>query len=646
MEASDAAAVSDKVDITCATHKGKQFSYCRSCKLVVCEDCSSRHVERKHDVRDAATIANECRTKIQTYRGEAVNQTKEEIVRLSNLQDDVQAAANKSIAELISALDKFVVSIREKALEHKRELEGAIAGLIESLSREALCSEYDSDLALAEKVLKQGAEQEELRQLRKAKTKEKYNVKKKTIEALLHGKETIVQRQETFLRNCRDTVDMLLLWERYSAGHLSVFHQQKMLEIQECDEALIMRGQLIGEKLRTNTELMAGNRALVLEKCELNERIEALRTREAGLRSKVAALEIHCNEVLPKVHILEQTVKDRREEISNLNGVIKVREEALKKPLAYAFPSLVPHAAQGPGTSGLVSFQHEQILLQSKLIFIYEPKTAFMNVYHLEMKKSFSISAADLNIVPGHDSVQVKNDLYVTGGYDPKSKQYEKAAFVISMVNTETLTREHKAEMQLAKSQHKLVLLDTDTIYSLGGRSKDKKQIGFCEKYSISADQWVKAPAMNESKVDVAATSFNGCEIYVFGGSKGYPTNTIEQLKTKSDDAWRIVKLASNGGWSGRNNAGCFQVSPNEVLIFGGSDTSAASSDDSFVYNVAQKVISKSSRRLGKKEQFAMCSPVRYGGMMHVVGFFEKDIHVYSMEKQTWAMIDSKIWQA
>ncbi len=638
MKPHDAPATDSKAIITCDTHKGKSLSYCVNCRKVLCENCVIPHTSNAHEIRSPTRLAEDCKANILVHKLEASKKIGAGILRLRKAQDDVQTAADRAVADLKTGLEEFAGRTKREALDRNREIESAVADIITELQKESLCAEYNPELDLAERVLREGhAEMEEMRRLRKADINERCNVKRLTIDSLLRNADNAVNvRLEGFVRDCRDTVDMLRLWEKYSTSRLSGLRQDRMLEVCELDQALTLKTQIAADRQRACAELTSENKTLAEEKAELHRKVEMLRVQSAELTNKVRVLQEQCSSIMPKVNMLEQMARDRREEIGNLEAVLRARRDALdelqRKPVVVTTPQT------------MTGFEQQQLLLQSKQVFTYEPKNGIMSVYHIELGRTFSVSAGDFNIVPNHDSVQVKNDLYITGGFDVRTMKFTGATFVLSMSAPDTFTREYKADMLLAKSQHKLVLLDTDTIYCLGGKCKEKKLLNYCERYSISADKWAKSPPLNESKIGIAATTFNGTDIYVFGGFKGSFTNSVEHLHAKPEEKWKVIKLSSSGGWIGRSDSGCFQTGPTELLLFGGSDMSSGSTNDCFVYDVEKRTMTKTAGKLGKKEWFAMRSPVRYGGLVYVVGYYERDIHVYSTEKRVWSMIDGRVW--
>jgi hypothetical protein len=288
--------------------------------------------------------------------------------------------------------------------------------------------------------------------------------------------------------------------------------------------------------------------------------------------------------------------------------------------------------------------QQEQLMLQSKFVHCFDPKTNVIYIYHIEASKIFRLSAKDSHIATNHDSVQIKNQICLSGGFDATAIQFVKATYMIEVVNNEVIEKSQRANMNVAKSQHKLVALTTNIVYSLGGKNQEEKCLNVCERFDIAANKWTRTANMNERKFYVSAASLNCVSLYVFGGYNGAAVNTIEELHPNVEDRWKILKLASATGWTPRDETASFQRSENEILVFGGIDTSGGCTDEVYSLDVKARTLTRCEHSLAKREWFTIRSTSRCNDLVYIFGYFTKDLHVYSLSARSWSLIPEAQW--
>ena len=186
--------------------------------------------------------------------------------------------------------------------------------------------------------------------------------------------------------------------------------------------------------------------------------------------------------------------------------------------------------------------------------------------------------------------------------------------------------------------------LTTNIVYSLGGKNQEDKCLNVCERFDVSANHWTRTANLNERKFYVSAAALSCAALYVFGGYNGTPVNTIEELRPAVEDRWRIVKLATAAGWTPRDETACIQKSENEILVFGGIDTTGGCTDEVYSLDVKARTLTRCEKSLGKREWFTMRSPVRYLDSIYIFGYFVKDIHIYSLTTHTWSVMPEAHW--
>lgn len=188
--------------------------------------------------------------------------------------------------------------------------------------------------------------------------------------------------------------------------------------------------------------------------------------------------------------------------------------------------------------------------------------------------------------------------------------------------------------------------LDTNTIFSIGGKSQQEKYINFCEEYNIKEDQWHPAASLNEKKQNISAAAFDCSIIFAFGGYNGHRLGTIEIYRPFVEYKWKIIKLSHNDGWSPRDQIGCIQISCTAIILFGGMDSANNLLDDTLIFNTMDISISKSNSKLKKKEIFCVRSIIRQENSICVFGFALPELHLFDIEQNLWKVMEEHEWKA
>ena len=196
-----------------------------------------------------------------------------------------------------------------------------------------------------------------------------------------------------------------------------------------------------------------------------------------------------------------------------------------------------------------------------------------------------------------------------------------------------------KANMNIPKSQHKLVALNDNIIYSLVGQNKKEKYLNICEIYNVTNDTWTLGPPLLKPRFFISAAVFNYEIIYAFGGFNTTALKNIEVLRPDKDKAWINIKV-EHPDWKPKDESASIQISSKEILIFGGIDSSSGATDEAFIYEPEGNKISKLTNNLKKKEWFAMRSPIKYKGKIYIIGYYTNSLHIYDISNKNWDMID------
>jgi hypothetical protein len=205
-----------------------------------------------------------------------------------------------------------------------------------------------------------------------------------------------------------------------------------------------------------------------------------------------------------------------------------------------------------------------------------------------------------------------------------------------------------KIPMLKGKSDHAFIAISENTLYTLGGLGK-RGITDFCERYSAVDRKWVPVAKLTQPRKWLTACSFNRNFIYTFGGVRdtdfvdSASSPIVEKLNVEYDThGW--VSIAIQGkGWTPLRNAGAFQISKNEILIFGGD---YPEKNKTFILNVDTKAM-KPGKKMKKEEVFFCKTPALYFDSMYIIGHMYCDIHEFEISKKNWNnLIHFATWSA
>jgi len=642
MDKSSTSATEDSEISACVNHKGTKYYYCKTCQLYLCDDCYPSHNDKKHEIKDAVSLATKCKEKLAKHKEELNGQIKAGLSWMQKYYNETQSSAEKSLNDLEIASQAFIKNIMKDARDRKSQIISEVQKSLKSLedlnNNSNLQNGFENEFEILEKILS-SKDESLIITIKKSDLDQKAKMQKTFINNLLQNTNKTKEKLNGFIRDCRETIEIFDVWENNSVAKLTSVYESKLNEIKEREDQLYEKSQQLYRQLLQNSDSILENNILFSEKTDIKSKIDQNKTKNTELNIEIDKAIQKNNELEHRINILSQTIKEKTNDLQNIETAIKLRQDFLTNL------SKKEHT----NSTVQVKLAESNLLQQASVIYIFDQKLFGIFVYHIEMKKTAIIKgAADFGVASNHDSVQIKNDLYISGGFDTSKVQFSKAMIKLVFIDLDNIKPEQKQEMLIAKSQHKLVMLNPTTIYCLGGKSKEKKFLNHCEKYDITENKWEKAPPLKEEKLNISATALNEIFIYAFGGFNGNYSTSIEVLNTqKLTDGWKIVKLEKASGWVGKDEAGCFQISGTELMIFGGINGSEGCTEDVFVFNTEKRTIVKHAKKLCKKDWFTMRTPIRlYGGSaICIAGYFLNDLHFYDTAKMTWSVVEQKEWR-
>jgi hypothetical protein len=249
------------------------------------------------------------------------------------------------------------------------------------------------------------------------------------------------------------------------------------------------------------------------------------------------------------------------------------------------------------------------------------------------------------------DSVQIKNKIYFTGGGLPptggKGEQFFQRAVCLTIAPDMDSTKEDLPNMNVSRANHTIAALTPTLLYVVGG-CNTKAEIPSCEEYSIDKKKWREVAYLNEKKMWVSVCTFNSRYLYAFGGStnlKPKESELIESLDTTDPAAKYWTKVVLKEGkelWKRSFFAGCMQISPDLIIIFGGL-VNKAEVNTSLFFNAKTSKMIKGPDLL-KADAFYRTKPGLSGNELMVVGSCEGDLHTFKIAEKKWEIIKKDTW--
>jgi hypothetical protein len=187
-----------------------------------------------------------------------------------------------------------------------------------------------------------------------------------------------------------------------------------------------------------------------------------------------------------------------------------------------------------------------------------------------------------------------------------------------------------------------MALVNDDTLVVIGG----KGQI-FCEKYTISLNNWRKIPILPEERYQGSLLVYlKESNLYLFGGLTNGKFNTsILFLNFRSIGGWDRILLKGNDNLLKRNNILTFLLegAKDDIFICGGETDSNMENDYIVEYNSFNKKLKKQfikSNLINAK--FRNQSIIDFEGRFF--SFVDKEENIYLIDKKKFeiAIIDTK----
>jgi len=334
-----------------------------------------------------------------------------------------------------------------------------------------------------------------------------------------------------------------------------------------------------------------------------------------NLEQKIASLKNSISENnLTK--IAEHCIAEK-EESKQLGDEIKIMAQAAEKEIKIAADTL-SNVFTFTSLSELNKRLDEckdlfHVNSDGNVLYIISNKKIFL--YNLLNKESKIIKTDFLTESEYYGSCIWKNKIYIAGGTNNPGLKMSGVCEVKENLEIEFT---QLADMQEAKCVNTLVMIDSNSVYTIGGYQTAPKS--FCEKYDVKSNTWTKISSLNEPKYNVTAITNAGKYIFCIGGHGCTQGNMIEKYDTEKMSGWEPIScsdMINPCGDSGSYSV-VSQISENDYIILCGSMC--------WSFDLSKRTLKKSSKELPSEKANNQANAILLMGKMYSLTYDSKKL--------------------
>ena len=217
------------------------------------------------------------------------------------------------------------------------------------------------------------------------------------------------------------------------------------------------------------------------------------------------------------------------------------------------------------------------------------------------------------------------NKLFICGG------QYSTRSYIFSEINEQMLPM---SNMKSKRAYHGICNREDKEVFVVGGNSDNDITIKSVELYQVKNNQWKNMPQTNLPKKSPVIILFGSRYLYAL---------TIEE---KQEDEFETLDVIEAKEWTKRKielditpwiRFGCTQISPYEILIFGG-ETKGKKAKSSVIYDL-NKNITKRTEDLPSESYFHSEDLVKGDDRIYALSNDRSRVYCYLIKDEHWSMI-------
>ena len=299
-----------------------------------------------------------------------------------------------------------------------------------------------------------------------------------------------------------------------------------------------------------------------------------------------------------------------------------------------------------------VTIDSEMIKVKEEFRQYYFDKSK-LHIHSVVSGKSETIELPNLKCLPNkYSTIEANKNIFAIGGetLNSEENQLENSKRTFAIDETKADITE-LAQMIFARRGHSLTVIskEKDKEYSnqwiiLATGSKSNDDVSkTTEFYDISKNEWSRGPDLVKSRYLHSSLLIDNRFVYLFWGRdplKDWAISSIERLDIQSaSTCFDEIQFKACPEWRNKDTMGTFQINDSQILIFGGD---MGLNSDSFIYDLNLQTIEFASSIKKGEEFFNSHSVKPDGDKIYITGGIDKDIHVYSISKNKWFMLEKE----
>ncbi len=267
-----------------------------------------------------------------------------------------------------------------------------------------------------------------------------------------------------------------------------------------------------------------------------------------------------------------------------------------------------------------------------QLLYDFNNENSKLLLFDLQKKASQTISLGLDSQIPFHFSAaMLGSKIYFVGGDD---NGYRKDCYAVSYTKK---TVKKLNDLNVERRNHALVALHISRVlYTAGGYNKDKGYLASVEKYVVAEGKWREIAPLPQKREWVSLCQYNSRYIYSFAGSG---QEAVDRLDVNCEEkGWESVTITkASDGWGPRSACASIQISPMEILVFGGCAKKDV--DDVFVFYPETRTFER-RKNMPAPSLFCQMGPVIAGPLVGIMGWRNELVYIYNTVMNEWTTID------
>eukprot|EP00826_Nyctotherus_ovalis_P007533 TRINITY_DN11900_c0_g1_i3.p1 TRINITY_DN11900_c0_g1~~TRINITY_DN11900_c0_g1_i3.p1 ORF type:complete len:386 (-),score=139.20 TRINITY_DN11900_c0_g1_i3:39-1196(-) len=358
----------------CNLHRGGELSYCKTCKAMLCSDCSAAHVKAYHVIRGGAQFAEKLAVRISKYRSSIINTASDKIECLVNYQKELDGKMQKSLNDFQESTNACLKIMLEKFCYNKENISKEITHVIQEIEQASVCEDFDEEARVKEIILRNESFLE-IGGISKEIMERKYKVKLDQINKLVETVNKFTTNGKNFIKDCDKMKDMIFILTETAPQKLLDIYEKRLASIKKCSIKLREKNQEVAKIKELTNQLKEELKLAAKEKADLRDSVGRLKETEAELQTSIEQLQRRIEELRKSIKVLDVKLAEQKSEADLLDIIIKKKEVLNENASASIRGSCEIDFIEG------LNFQEKELLSQASIVYILSYKAFNIGIY-------------------------------------------------------------------------------------------------------------------------------------------------------------------------------------------------------------------------------------------------------------------------